>query len=316
MIYNQLGKTGIVTSNICFGTLTMTPFQSNLTTKEGAYLLEYAFDKGINFLDTAQIYNNYNYISKALEGFSRNDIVISTKTYAWNSELAEKALSEALKELKTDYIDIFLLHEQESEYTIKGHFEALEFLIKAKENGYIRALGLSTHRVSGVLGANKYEAIELIHPILNKNGLGIGDGNAEDMIIALKQSYKLNKGIYSMKPLGGGHLISDIENSINFLRNLDFIDSIAIGMQSVDEIDCNISLIEHGIYPEELKKRLSTKKRKLIIEEYCSGCGICVERCAQNALCIVERHSTVNYDKCVLCGYCATVCPDFYIKVV
>lgn len=103
-------------------------------------------------------------------------------------KLAQEALEDALTRLNTDYIDIFLLHEQESEFTIKGHFEALEFLIRAKEKGYIRAVGLSTHRISGVEGANKFNEIELIHPILNKNGLGIPDGNAEDMISVLKKS--------------------------------------------------------------------------------------------------------------------------------
>lgn len=316
MEYRELGKTGIIVSNICFGSLTMTPFQSNLPVKDGAYLIEYAFNKGINFIDTAQIYNNYNYIKEALKGFSRNDLIISTKSYAWNKETAEESLTEALKELNTDYIDIFLLHEQESEHTIRGHYEALEFYLKAKEKGYIRALGLSTHRVSGVEGANKFSEIELLHPILNKEGLGIGDGNAEDMIEVLRKAKALDKGIYSMKPLGGGHLIKDIEKSFEFLKTLDFIDSIAVGMQSIEEIDCNISIINNGVYPPNLKKDLANKKRKLIIEDYCVACGKCVERCGQNALSIVEGKANVDYSKCVLCGYCATVCPDFYIKVV
>lgn len=316
MKYSELGNTGIITSNICFGSLTMTPFQSNLTIKEGAYLIEHAFNNGINFIDTAQLYDNYNYIREALKGFSRNDLIISTKSYAWNRKLAEDALKEALNELNTDYIDIFLLHEQESELTIKGHYEALEFFMEAKNKGYIRALGLSTHRISGVLGANKYPELELIHPILNKDGLGIGDGNVTEMIKALEESKKLGKGIYSMKPLGGGHLIKDIEKSFKFLNKLKFIDSIAVGMQSIEEIDCNISLINNGVYPEELKEKLLSKRRKLIIEEYCTACGNCVQRCNQDALKILNGVSTVDYNKCVLCGYCATVCPDFYIKVV
>ncbi len=316
MKYNKLGNTGIIASNICFGSLTMTPFQSNLSIKEGAYLIEYAFNKGINFIDTAELYDNYSYIREALKGFSRNDCIISTKSYAWNKELAEKALEDALRELNTDYIDIFLMHEQESEYTIKGHYEALEYFIKAKEKGYIRSVGLSTHRISGVKGANKYNEIELIHPILNKDGLGIGDGNVTDMISALKESKRLSKGIYSMKPLGGGHLIDNIEESFKFLKNLDFIDSIAVGMQSIDEIECNIALINNEYCSNDIIDRLKRKERKLIIEEYCTGCGNCIERCGQNALKLIDGISTVDNSKCVLCGYCATVCSDFYIKVV
>lgn len=316
MKYNELGNTGIITSNICFGSLTMTPFQSNLSVKEGAYLIEYAYNKGINFIDTAELYENYSYIREAFKGFSRNDLIISTKSYAWNKELAQKALEGALRELDTDYLDIFLMHEQESEYTIKGHYEALEYFIKAKEKGYIRSVGLSTHRISGVRGANKYNEIELIHPILNKDGLGIGDGSIEEMVLELKKSKKLNKGIYSMKPLGGGHLIDDIEDSFKFLKELDFIDSIAVGMQSVDEINCNIALINNEYCADDTINRLKRKERKLIIEEYCTGCGNCVGRCGQKALKLVDGKSKVDNTKCVLCGYCATVCSDFYIKVV
>ncbi len=64
----KLGNTGIEVSRLCFGSLTMTPFQANLTTEEGAYLIEYAYSRGINFLDTAEIYDNYHYIRRALKG--------------------------------------------------------------------------------------------------------------------------------------------------------------------------------------------------------------------------------------------------------
>lgn len=316
MIYNKLGKTDIDVSKVCFGSLTMTPFQSNLSIDEGSNLIKYAYEKGVNFIDTAQLYNNYQYINKALETIPRSKFTIATKTYAWNKELAQGALTEALRELNTDYIDIFLLHEQESELTIEGHYEALEYLIKAKEKGFIRAVGISTHRVSGVLGANKFPEIDIIHPILNKKGLGIIDGNVYNMMKSLKESKRLGKGIYSMKPLGGGYLINNLEESFNFLRNLDFIDSIAVGMQSVEEIDCNINLINTGIYPEHLKDKLKNKKRALKIEEYCVACGNCVNRCQQKALRVTNNKVEVDYTKCILCGYCASVCPDFYIKVV
>ena len=316
MIYNKLGKTDIDVSKVCFGSLTMTPFQSNLSIDEGSNLIKYAYEKGVNFIDTAQLYNNYQYINKALETIPRSKFTIATKTYAWNKELAQGALTEALRELNTDYIDIFLLHEQESELTIEGHYEALEYLIKDKEKGFIRAVGISTHRVSGVLGANKFPEIDIIHPILNKKGLGIIDGNVYNMMKSLKESKRLGKGIYSMKPLGGGHLINNLEESFNFLRNLDFIDSIAVGMQSVEEIDCNINLINTGIYPEHLKDKLKNKKRALKIEEYCVACGNCVNRCQQKALRVTNNKVEVDYTKCILCGYCASVCPDFYIKVV
>ena len=136
-----LGDTNIEVSRLCFGSLTMTPFQANLSIKEGAYLINYAYDKGINFLDTAEIYSNYNYIKEALKGIKRENYIISSKTYAYTKEMAEESLVKALKEIGTEYIDVFMLHEQESIHTVRGHFEAVEYFMKAKEKGLVRSEG-------------------------------------------------------------------------------------------------------------------------------------------------------------------------------
>ena len=311
----KLGNTEIIASEVCFGSLTMTPFQANLSVKEGASLIVHAYNNGINFLDTAEIYENYHYVKEALKTIDRKDYVIATKTYAYTKDMAKDSLNEALEALDTDYIDIFLLHEQESIHTIRGHYEAIEYFIEAKKEGKIRAIGISTHRIAGVLGANMLDEIEIIHPILNKDGIGIQDGDIDEMLDALKESKKLGKGIYSMKPLGGGHLIGSVEESYNFVRNLEFIDSIAIGMQSKDEVDANVYLNDYGVIPEELKDNMRKKKRKLIVADYCIGCGNCVERCKQDGISIVDGQARPN-ENCILCGYCAKVCPEFCIKVI
>ena len=311
----KLGSTNIEVSRLCFGSLTMTPFQANLTEKEGAYLIEYAYDKGINFIDTAEIYENYNYIKAGLKNIKREDYVIATKTYAYTEEMARDSLDLALKELGTDYIDLFLLHEQESIHTVKGHFEAIEYFLKAKEQGKIRAIGLSTHRIAGVQAAIECKEIEIVHPIVNKLGIGIQDGNIEEMLVKLKELYKMGKGIYAMKPLGGGHLINQAESAFNFVKSIPYIHSIAIGLQSTDEIDGNVYLMEKGNIPDELKSKLSTKKRKLIVADYCLACGNCVKRCNQQGIEVIDGIASPN-DKCILCGYCAKVCPEFCIKVI
>lgn len=311
----KLGSTEIEVSKLCFGSLTMTPFQANLRVDEGAYLIEYAYNKGINFIDTAEIYENYNYIKAALKGIKREDFVIATKTYAYTEELAKQSLELALKELGTDYIDIFLLHEQESIHTVRGHFEAIEYFLKAKEEGKIRSIGLSTHRIAGAMAAKEVKEIEVIHPIVNKYGIGIQDGNIEDMLSVLKEIHEIGKGIYAMKPLGGGHLIKEAESAFNFVKSIPYINSIAIGMQSVDEIDANIHLLEKGYMIDNIKDKLVNKKRRLIVADYCLGCGNCVKRCNQQGIEIINGIATPN-EKCILCGYCAKVCPEFCIKVI
>lgn len=311
----RLGSTNIEVSRLCFGSLTMTPFQANLSIDEGAYLIEYAYNKGINFLDTAEIYENYQYIGKALKGIKREDYVIATKSYAYTKDMAKNSLETALKEIGTDYIDIFLLHEQESVHTVKGHYEAIEYFMKAKDQGKIRGFGISTHRISGVMAAKDYEEIEIIHPIVNKMGIGIHDGSIEEMVESIKGLHNMGKGIYAMKPLGGGHLIKDVEEAFNYVKDIPHIDSIAIGMQSIDEIDANIYLLEDGEIPLKLKDNINKKNRKLIVADYCIACGNCQERCRQNGIEIIEDRAVPN-NNCILCGYCATVCPEFCIKVI
>lgn len=311
----KLGNTGIEVSRLCFGSLTMTPFQANLSYDEGAELIKYAYSKGINFIDTAEIYENYEYIRRALKHIDRENFVIATKSYAYTKEMAEKSLNMALEKLETDYIDIFLLHEQESIYTIKGHWEAIEYFKQAKKEGKIRAIGISTHRLAGVDAVIEIDDLDLIHPIVNIEGIGIQDGTIEEMVKKLKILKSKGKGIYSMKPLGGGHLINNFEKSFEFVKNIKSIDSIAIGMQSIDEIDANIKIIENKQIPESIKSNLRKKDRKLIVADYCIACGNCVERCKQNGIEIIDGQARPNKE-CILCGYCAKVCPEFCIKVI
>ncbi|NLM44342.1 MAG: 4Fe-4S binding protein [Clostridiales bacterium] len=311
----QLGNTDIIVSKLCFGSLTISPLQSNLSVKEGVEVIEEAFNQGINFIDTAELYNNYNYIREAISG-KRTETVISTKCYAYSREGAEKSLIKALKELNTDYIDIFSLHEQESQHTLRGHSEAIEYFISAREKGYIRAFGISTHHVSGVYAALDYDDIQIIHPIYNKAGLGIVDGTEKDMRKAIEMAYNEGKGIYSMKPLGGGNLINDVEESIGFVINNPNIHSIAIGMQSVEEVKYNSLLLKGKPVPEDLKNIVSRKKRKLLIDFWCIGCGNCISVCQQGALHINNGKAEVAEEKCVLCGYCSKYCKEFCIKII
>lgn len=315
MKYEILGNTGIKVSKLCFGSLTISPLQSNLPIRQGARIIAKAFEKGINFIDTAELYENYEYIKEAIKGH-RNDFVLSTKCYAYTKEGAEASLCKALKELDTDYIDIFSLHEQEDEYTIKGHREAIEYFLKAKEKGYIRTFGISTHNISAVKASLKHDEIEVLHPIYNKAGLGIADGTIEEMKPAIADAYKKGKGIYSMKPLGGGNLLDNAEDCIKFVLDDKNIHSIAIGMQSEEEIDFNVAVIK-GVKPSEsLKSKLSNRKRKLLIDFWCEGCGACADACGQKAITIINGKAHVNEEKCVLCGYCSRYCKQFCIKVI
>ncbi|MGI6226823.1 MAG: aldo/keto reductase [Peptococcales bacterium] len=315
MEYRYLGTTDILVSRLCFGSLTVSPLQANLSLEEGAKIIEHALDLGINFIDTAEIYNNYSYL-KQVQTQTKKDLIVATKSYSYTKEMMKISLEKARKGMDRDIIDIFLLHEQESIHTVKGHWEALEYLLTAKAKGIVRAVGISTHHIKGVEAAIEVPEIEIIHPIVNYCGLGILDGGIDTMLDRLKQAKELGKGIYGMKPIGGGNLISDALEALHWAINRPELHSVAVGMQSIAEVETNIAILEGKTPPSEYFTILQKKKRKLHIEDYCEGCGSCILKCSQKALEIVNNRVRVDQDKCILCGYCGAVCPNFSIKII
>ncbi|HOJ09251.1 MAG TPA: aldo/keto reductase [Clostridiales bacterium] len=314
MEYIKLGNTGIEVSRMCFGALIIGPLQVNLPVDRGAEIIKRGLELGINFIDTAELYGTYPHIREAVKRSGKRP-VIATKCYAYTKEGAAESLEKARRELDMDVIDMFLLHEQESRLTLKGHKEALDYFISAKEKGIIRAVGVSTHNIEVVEACSEMPEIDVIHPLVNIKGIGIGDGTIDEMLKAVKKAYGAGKGIYSMKPLGGGNLLGSFEDCIKFVLNIPYIHSIAIGMQSEEEVEINVGIFESHEIPEELKARIRKINKKLHIDYWCEGCGKCVERCKQGALEIVDSKAKVNYEKCVLCGYCGSVCPQFAIKI-
>ncbi len=315
MIYHELGRTGITVSKLCFGSLTMGPFQRDLTPAQGAALFERAFDLGVNFVDTAHIYGTYPHVREAVR--LKPDVIVCSKSYAYDRQGAEETLRACLEGIGRDYVDVFLMHEQESIHTIRGHREALEYYMEMRDKGYIRAVGLSTHYIACMDGALRHPELDVLFPLINKNGIGIADGTSEEMLERIRMAHAQGRGIIAMKPLGGGHLIADREACLDYILALDdCIDTIAIGMQSIAEIEYNCARFSGETPDPEIAEELSRKKRHLLIQEWCQGCGACVEACHNHALRLENGRAVVDEDKCALCSYCARACPQFTIKVI
>jgi len=313
--YRFLGRTGIKVSRLCFGTLTIGPLQAGLPLGEGAKIIRKALEAGVNFIDTAELYRTYPYIKTALKGFEK-DAVIASKCYAYTSRGMKESLERALKALGRDYIDIFLLHEQESILTIKGHWDAVEYLLKEKDRGTVRAVGISTHHVEGVAGAAAVPEIDVIHPLINVTGIGIKGGTASDMLEAIKSAAVCGKGLYAMKALGGGNLCARLDEAFRYVLSIPELASVAVGMSSCEEVEYNARLFSGLPADGRLKKALMQRQRRLHIEESCCGCGRCVEKCSSGALSLKDGKAVVNGQLCCMCGYCGTVCPDFNIRVI
>jgi aryl-alcohol dehydrogenase-like predicted oxidoreductase len=315
MKYNSLGNTGIRVSQLCFGSLTIGPLQKSLPLDEGVGLIKRAAQKGVNFIDTADLYGTYPYIKEALKEYP--DMVVSSKSYAYDTKTARETLNRALRGIGRDYIDIFLLHEQEGPLTLKGHWEAIEYLSKCKKEGLIRGIGISTHHVAGVKAAAVTPEIDVIHPIINYRGVGIVDGDLEEMEQAIKLAWHNGKGIYAMKSLGGGHLIQNLQAAFDYILKFPYLHSIAVGMQRMEEIDVNVHIFDGKIPDQEQLDHLMNYKRSIHIQDWCIGCGSCVRRCRYQALSIDENgKAKVRVDNCILCGYCGSVCKELAIKVI
>jgi predicted aldo/keto reductase-like oxidoreductase len=333
MEQRTLGKSGLTVSRLCFGTLTLSPAQAGFSAADGGELLAYAFAQGITFWDTAEIYDTYPHVHSALRRLA-SPPVISSKTYAWDAATASASLDKARQALGLDVIDLFLLHEQESCLTMDGHREAFAWLLEQKERGLIRAVGLSTHAVEPVLALaaavgnagddpvwqgidpGPYRYADVVHPLLNKRGIGLLDGTAEDMAVACAKAHAAGLGVYGMKMLGGGHLLPTFDEAAEFALGLDCVDAIAVGMQSRAEIDMNIAIFKGQPVDPALLAATRGRRRRLAIGDWCTGCGACVARCGEKALRLDNGKVVADGSRCIFCGYCATVCRDFVIKVV
>jgi aryl-alcohol dehydrogenase-like predicted oxidoreductase len=311
----SLGKTGLMVSRLCFGSLTVGPLQAKLPVEDAARVMASAIGQGVSFFDTAQLYGTYPHIRRAMELSGKRDLTVSSKTYAYTREMARAAVEEARQGLDRDYVDIFMLHEQESIHTLNGHAEALEYLFECKRRGTVKAVGLSTHHVAGVYGAIE-KKLDVIHPLLNLAGLGIVDGTRQDMELAVQKAHDAGIGVYGMKALGGGNLFKRASECLDYALGLAYMDSIAIGMQSVEEVAANVRYFETGRFDEETRRILGQKTRRLHIDDWCEGCGECAKTCGQHAIEVLDGRAVCSHGKCILCGYCCKACPMWAIKVV
>lgn len=310
----KLGLKGPVVSEICFGSLAISPLQGRVSLEEGRNVLEYAFASGIDWVDTAEIYDNYEQLRPVLDKYP--EVKVVSKSYAVTATELRQSLEKARKGLNRDVIDIFMLHEQESHLTLKGHAQAWQALLEAKANGLVNYIGISTHAVQGVKAGALQPGLDIIHPLVNYQGLGIIDGTLEEMLASIAFAAELGIGIYAMKVFGGGHLANNPEKALQFVRSVPGIQAMALGMSSRQEVDFNLALVSNQEIPEKLRQSVLYRDKKLYIADWCQGCGKCLAACPQKALYLKNGKAEVRAERCVLCGYCGRECIHFCLKIV
>jgi aryl-alcohol dehydrogenase-like predicted oxidoreductase len=312
---NTFGSTGLAVSELCVGTLPMGPLQTNVSLDTGAEILLMAMENGVNFFDTAQMYRSYPYLKKACKQYGK-DVIIASKSTAADYKGMEDAITEAMRELDREYIDIFHLHAARVDETVfEQRAGAIEALIKAKEKGYVRFTGISSHHVRAVAKAAQVPEIDIIYPIINKAGMGILGGGMQEMLKSIELVHKSNKGMYAMKVLAGGHLVEGMLDAIGYVRAIPGMHSVSVGVTTTEELKLQLRIFnDEEIDPASLAGLKANKKLK-IMPFLCKSCGICVKSCPNNALSMPDKLPVPDLQKCVLCGYCTPNCPEFAIRL-
>jgi predicted aldo/keto reductase-like oxidoreductase len=308
-----LGNSGIEVTRFGMGVLTVGRTQLDLGLSDGARIVRYALERGINFLDTAEYYETYPFITEALKGFKgRDDVVIASKSLTGDYDAMYAAVEDYRKAFDRDYADIFLLHELREAPDFENRRGAWECLCELKAKGVVKAIGISTHHVDCAELNAKLPESDILFPLINMSSLGIRRGaepsTKEDMAAAIKLNSERGKGVFAMKAFAGGVLTSRYMEALDYVGGLPGVDSIMLGIGSEGDID-NIIDYEAGRLPEDFQPEVAHKKIR-IDQGDCEGCGACVARGPNKAICMkASGTADVDHEVCLTCGYCAPVCP-------
>ncbi|MFN3871529.1 MAG: aldo/keto reductase [Ignavibacterium sp.] len=275
MIYREFGNTGFKVSAIGFGAGEIGDY--SISDSEVDKLLNAALDLGINLIDTARGYfASEERIGKFIS-HRRNEFILSTKVgygiegYSdWTYDIILAGIDEALRILKTDYIDIVHLHSCDINVLIKG--EVIEALQKAKRVGKIRVAAYSGENdaLEYAINSDKFDSIMTSVNICDQYSLN-------NLIPAAKQK---NLGVIAKRPIAnapwrfndrpfGNYAeeywlrlkemkLPEQENWLDtFLRFSVFaegIDSVIIGTTNISHLKTNIEIIEKGPLNPSLTK--------------------------------------------------------------
>ena len=236
----KLGNTGIEMSRMAMGTGTHGfGGASNQTRQMGikgvADMLRAAFDDGINFWETADQYGSHPHVGEALKKVKREEVVILTKTNSNSYESVKKDLDRFRKELGTDYLDIILLHavtDPQWNQKMKG---AMEALAEAKEEGIIRAHGVSCHSIGALETAADESWVEVDLARFNPGGARM-DADVTTVTKVLTRMKENGKAIIGMKVYGCGELLHMKDECLQFQTGSGITDAFTMGFESIEQM--------------------------------------------------------------------------------
>ena len=315
MIKTILGRTNLEICKDAFGAL---PIQ-RASMEDAVKILQKALDGGINFFDTARGYtDSEEKIGKALSS-RRKEFYIATKSNPGSVKEFEDNLNTSLKNLKTDYIDLFQVHNPTylpRPGDEKGVYDAA---VKARESGKIGNIGISFHKLpmaKEAVESGLYDTIQFPFSYLSN----------DEEIAFTKLCKEKNVGFIAMKALSGG-LITDIYAARAWMCRHSNVVPIW-GIQRETEIDQLLDAIsKEPVITKEYEERIA-KDRSELLGDFCRGCGYCLPCPADIPINLAARISHLmmrsvterflekewqdtmaRVENCTQCGHCKANCP-------
>lgn len=317
MEYRILGKTGLRIARLGFGGIPIQRTDAQSTVQ----LMRWLCDRGVNYIDTARGYTvSEEYLGQALEGI-REKFVIATKSMARTKEAMAADIDISLKNLRTDYIDLYQMHNitPADLETVIGPGGALEALQEAKAAGKIGHIGITAHSAKTFELALEMDWVETIMFPYN-----IVETQGEDLIAKCAEK---NIGFIAMKPLAGG-AIEDATLALRFLCANENVTVVIPGMAEIKEAEQNLAAVENTAPLTQGELASMDAVRKDLGTHFCRRCNYCAPCTAGISIPAVflmegylSRYGLADWAKmryagmaktasdCVECGVCETRCP-------
>ncbi|MEJ8554115.1 aldo/keto reductase [Tepidibacter sp. Z1-5] len=313
----RLGNTDLYIKRVGFGGL---PIQ-RVSQEDCDKIIDELIKNDVNFIDTARAYTvSEEYIGNSIENKDYK-FIIATKSINRDYEGMKKDIDISINNLKCEKIDLYQMHNVKIE-EYNSLFEdnmAYKALLEAKEQGKIKYIGITSHNVEVIKKAiedEKFDTIQIPYNMVETQG---------EEVLKLANDKKI--GTIIMKPLAGGAL-TDVKLALKYIISKEYIDVVIPGMDKVEQIKENVSVLDDQIELTKEEKDCINKIKEELGNSFCRRCEYCMP-CVENINIplqfllegyytrydlkewAVKRYESLDKkaSDCIECGLCEQKCP-------